>query len=103
MNSVAFPSKYHLPLDTNEIRCMTESPVAGGTMKIRLPRMNPINLLILSLPAALLLEYGIHADPMLIFFASGLAIVPLASLMGSATEVLANRLGEGIGGLLNAA
>jgi Ca2+:H+ antiporter len=64
--------------------------------------MNPINLLILALPAALLLEYGIHADPIFIFFASGLAIVPLASLMGRATEVLANRLGEGIGGLLNA-
>ena len=33
---------------------------------------------------------------------SGLAIIPLAGLMGEATEQLAERLGPGIGGLLNA-
>ena len=32
----------------------------------------------------------------------GLAIVPLAGLMGEATEQLAERLGPGVGGLLNA-
>jgi Ca2+:H+ antiporter len=36
------------------------------------------------------------------FLAAGLAIVPLAGLMGRATEQLAHRLGPGIGGLLNA-
>ena len=34
--------------------------------------------------------------------ASALAIVPLAGWMGRATEQLATRLGEGVGGLLNA-
>jgi Ca2+:H+ antiporter len=37
-----------------------------------------------------------------IFFASVMAIVPLAAYMGRATEALARRLGGGIGGLLNA-
>lgn len=36
------------------------------------------------------------------FIAAGLAIIPLAGLMGESTEHLAQRLGPGIGGLLNA-
>jgi Ca2+:H+ antiporter len=43
-----------------------------------------------------------HAAPPWIFAASALAIVPLAGLMGEATESLAARLGPGPGGLLNA-
>ena len=43
-----------------------------------------------------------EAPPLVRFLASGLAIVPLAGLMGRATEQLAHRLGPGIGGLLNA-
>lgn len=37
-----------------------------------------------------------------LFFLAGIAIVPLAGWMGKATEHLAVRTGEGIGGLLNA-
>ncbi len=43
-----------------------------------------------------------HASGLAIFAASSLAIVPLAGLMGRATEQLAERVGQGIGGLLNA-
>src|SRR5574338_262819 len=39
---------------------------------------------------------------LLIFLASSLAILPLAGWMGRATEQLAERMGEGVGGLLNA-
>ena len=39
---------------------------------------------------------------MLIFVTSCLAMIPLAGVMGKATEHLAERVGEGIGGLLNA-
>ena len=39
---------------------------------------------------------------LLIFITSSLAILPLAWWMGMATEQLAERLGEGVGGLLNA-
>lgn len=42
------------------------------------------------------------ASPLAIFIVSSIAIVPLAGLLGRATENLSVRLGEGIGGLLNA-
>lgn len=41
-------------------------------------------------------------DDVWLFVFAGLAIIPLAGLMGKATESLAVHLGEGIGGLLNA-
>jgi Ca2+:H+ antiporter len=53
-------------------------------------------------PAALVLEYVVHAPGIAVFLTSAVAIVPLAALMGRATEQLAERLGEGVGGLLNA-
>ena len=43
-----------------------------------------------------------HAAPVAIFGAACLAILPLAGLMGVATEHLAHRTGPGIGGFLNA-
>jgi Ca2+:H+ antiporter len=44
----------------------------------------------------------VKVEPVWIFVSSCLAIIPLAGLMGQATEHLASRVGEGIGGLLNA-
>ena len=43
-----------------------------------------------------------HASPVAVFVVSCLAIVPLAGIMGEATESLAHRAGPGVGGLLNA-
>lgn len=60
-----------------------------------------LNVLLLFVPLALALE-GLHADPMLVFVASALAIVPLAGLLGKATEHLTSHVGAGVGGLLNA-
>jgi len=62
---------------------------------------NLISLLLIFVPIAILLEL-LHANPIAIFAASGLAIVPLAGWMGRATEHLAEKLGQGLGGLLNA-
>lgn len=67
----------------------------------RLSRYIGLNLLLLFIPAALALEWA-HSDPMLIFFTSALAIVPLAGWMGKATEHLTSHVGAGLGGLLNA-
>ena len=53
-------------------------------------------------PVALVLEYVVHAGPVAVFAVSALAIVPLAGWMGRATEHLADHVGEGVGGLLNA-
>jgi Ca2+:H+ antiporter len=52
------------------------------------------------IPIAVGLEVA-HADPVLVFAASALGVIPTASLMGTATEELAARSGPGIGGLLN--
>jgi Ca2+:H+ antiporter len=39
---------------------------------------------------------------LLVFTVAAIAILPLAGWMGNATEQLADRSGEGVGGLLNA-
>jgi Ca2+:H+ antiporter len=57
--------------------------------------------LLLLVPVAVWLEFS-HASPVPIFIVSCLAILPLAGLMGEATEQLAHRAGPGLGGLLNA-
>ena len=62
---------------------------------------NALNLLLVFVPAVLVLEFT-HASPVMIFVASCIAIIPLAGLMGKATEHLAETMGQGIGGLLNA-
>src|ERR671938_1103657 len=67
-----------------------------------LSRENWLLALLVFFPVALLLEYAVQASALAIFLASAAAIIPLAALMGRATEHLAERLGEGVGGLLNA-
>ncbi len=57
--------------------------------------------LLLLIPVALALDY-FEFGPILVFAVSALAIVPLAGLMGDATEALAESLGPTVGGLLNA-
>jgi len=53
-------------------------------------------------PIAIALEYFAPAHYALIFVTTAIAILPLAGWLGRATEELADRSGEGIGGLLNA-
>lgn len=60
-----------------------------------------LNWLLIFVPIAAILEH-IHAGPAVIFFASCLSIIPLAGIMGHATEILADRAGAAVGGLLNA-
>src|SRR5690606_24687641 len=61
-----------------------------------------LDWLLIFAPVALVLEHVVHAGAVAVFATSALAIIPLAGLMGRATEQLAERLGEGVGGLLNA-
>src|SRR5499433_2174458 len=62
---------------------------------------NLLNWLLIFIPTAVVLDF-MHANPVALFATSALAIVPLAGWMGRATEHLAEKRGEGIGGLLNA-
>ena len=59
-------------------------------------------LLLGFVPIALGLELTMPENHTAIFCASVLAILPLAAMIGRSTEVLADQLGGGIGGLLNA-
>ncbi len=61
----------------------------------------PVFLLAVFIPVAIALEIA-HGDPIAIFLTSALAILPLAGLIGHATEDLAARVGPQKGGLLNA-
>ncbi|MBI5761725.1 MAG: calcium/proton exchanger [Planctomycetales bacterium] len=66
-----------------------------------LERAGYVNLALIFLPIAIALEIR-HAPALWVFATSALAIIPLAGLMGKSTEMLADRLGPGLGGLLNA-
>ncbi len=63
--------------------------------------MRGLYLLLIFLPVALLTHLAGFSG-IAVFAASALAIIPLAKLLGEATEVLADRSGPRIGGLLNA-
>ncbi len=72
-----------------------------GALRALLEGGNLLNLLLIFVPLAAVAEF-FHWSPTAIFCFAAIAIIPLAGLMGAATEVLAARLGAGIGGLLNA-
>ena len=61
-----------------------------------------VSALYLFIPAALIAKFVLHSET-LEFVCSALAIVPLARLMGHATEALAARAGSGLGAFLNSA
>jgi Ca2+:H+ antiporter len=65
-------------------------------------RKNGLNALLLFIPVTLALEHLTPDRPALIFLAAALAIVPVAGLIVQATEQIALRTGDAIGGLLNA-
>ena len=58
--------------------------------------------LLILVPVALLLDFALHADPTWVFLSSALALVPLAALLGQATEQLAIYTGPRVGALVQA-
>ena len=65
------------------------------------PRETKLNILLLALPITLYFNY-VNQNYSMAFFSSLIAIMPLAFLMGRATEEIALRTTESLGGLLNA-
>ena len=65
------------------------------------PAENKLNVLLLAVPITCYFAYIEHNESMA-FFASLVAIMPLAFLMGRATEEIALYTSESLGGLLNA-
>src|SRR5437870_11348008 len=70
-------------------------------MRDRRQWMRPsLNWLLVFIPVSLAAE--VAHQPLLVFITSGLAIVPLAGLIGRATDQRAMHVGPRLGGLLNA-
>jgi Ca2+:H+ antiporter len=65
------------------------------------PRESKLNILLIAVPLTVYFNYIAH-DPNISFITSMIAIMPLAFLMGKATEEIALRTSESVGGLLNA-
>ena len=94
-----------------------ESPAAERTISSQSKRPRPkftfmgqlratlfnswINILLIMVPVGIAVNYA-HVDPIGIFVINFIAIVPLAAMLSFATEEIALRTGETIGGLLNA-
>lgn len=62
---------------------------------------SPLNVLLVFVPLGFFAEL-LHWGPLAVFGLNFLAIVPLAKLLGDATEQVSIRLGPTLGGLLNA-
>src|ERR1044071_2712450 len=84
------------------------APNAPGQSSAHAPRrrswLKPrLDWLLVFVPVALVLRFVPSLEkPTPLFVVSCLAIIPLAGWMGRATEHLAEHLGQGVGGLLNA-
>ena len=74
--------------------------VSGARASIFAPE-RILQILLVFIPLAALAEW-LHWGGTMVFVFAGIAIIPLAGLMGQATEGLAGRFGAGVGGLLNA-
>ena len=62
----------------------------------------PINWLLIFVPISVALEHVSGTPTPVIFFSAALAIIPIAAVIVRATEQLATRTGDAVGGLLNA-
>jgi Ca2+:H+ antiporter len=63
---------------------------------------SPINWLLLFIPLTIGLEHLAHVSAPVLFFMAAVAIIPIAVLIVRATEQIAIRTGDAVGGLLNA-
>ncbi|MCP9494244.1 MAG: calcium/proton exchanger [Pyrinomonadaceae bacterium MAG19_C2-C3] len=87
-------------MTTNTHDASAPSPDASPKSSWLKPRLD---WLLIFVPVAIAMRFvpGL-GNPTFLFIAACLAIIPLAGWMGRATEHLAEHLGQGIGGLLNA-
>ncbi|MDQ3561952.1 MAG: cation transporter, partial [Thermoproteota archaeon] len=67
---------------------------------VRLSKSSAIYVLLIFAPIAAGLEFA-HADHLVLFIVSAIALIPLAKLIGDSTEHLATHYGPAAGSLLN--
>ncbi|KAF2672296.1 calcium/proton exchanger [Microthyrium microscopicum] len=76
-------------------------PVGQQLRHVLFPRWYTINWLLIAAPVGIGLNFT-NVDPLAVFLINFIAIVPLAAMLSMATEEVALRVGEVLGGLLNA-
>ncbi|KAI4156907.1 MAG: hypothetical protein L6R39_000920 [Caloplaca ligustica] len=76
-------------------------PSSFGYVTWQTLKSNPVNVLLLFVPLGIVFG-AIGFKPTVVFILNFLAIIPLASLLSFATEELSAKLGQTLGGLLNA-
>lgn len=76
-------------------------PVVQQARTVLFPRWLTINWLLIAAPVGIGLHFT-NVDPLVVFIVNFIAIVPLAGILSFATEEIAIRVGEVLGGLLNA-
>jgi Ca2+:H+ antiporter len=77
-------------------------PVGAQIRAVLFPSWYTINWLLIAVPVGIALHFVKGMSPLAIFVVNFLAIIPLAGILSFATEEVALRVGEVIGGLLNA-
>lgn len=88
------------PLYDDE-RTWVRWPASFGYTSWQTLTSNPINVLLVFVPLGI--AFGAtHGNPTVVFVLNFLAIIPLASLLSFATEELSVKLGQTLGGLMNA-
>lgn len=109
-STVFFPPVHEVP---NEAACAPPRPPLLAPKKplgknpsfrqclVNVARYSLLNVLLVFVPVAWAMGLS-HQGPTVTFVMSFFAIVPLAALLGLATEQLALRVGDAFGGLLNA-
>ncbi len=76
-------------------------PAAFGLRTYQTLASNPVNILLVFVPLGII-SGALGWSPTATFILNFLAIIPLASLLSFATEELSVKLGQTLGGLLNA-
>ncbi|KAM7206814.1 Sodium/calcium exchanger domain containing protein [Naviculisporaceae sp. PSN 640] len=79
-----------------------KEPFTVGNQLRRTLLYSPLNILILAAPIGIAINYVPSIPRVAVFVVNFLAIIPLAALLSYGTEEVALRLGETLGGLLNA-
>ena len=77
-------------------------PLGQQIKTVLYPHWYTINWLLIAAPVGIALKYVHGINPLAVFVVNFLAIIPLAGILSFSTEELALRVGETLGGLLNA-
>ncbi len=89
-------------MPTFEVKRSTKQSRSAIEAVLRELRRSPLLALIFFVPVVILLERMAPKAHTLLFFVAIAAIVPLAALLSRATESVAAKTGDAVGGLLNA-